>query len=320
MNASLKSIATGLVAGITSALLVLAATMQISFSLVFLVLAGIPVFIAGLGFGAAASVAALAGSFATLALLVSPLFALSILVLPQLPAAWMSYEANLARPASEIGGPDNVTAWYPLSDMILHMAVIVAAALSATLLLTGYDLSVAEEIVDVAAKMMSEQDPTLSYDENTRALMAKLYFHMLPMMQALVSVVTIFAAYYFSALIVRISTRSLRPREDMPSTLRMHWGGAFFFLAGIVLMFFGGKAGVVGASVCGAFGGGFLLSGLAAFHMRTRGKTWRTPALWLAYLTIFISGFFFVAAGLIDTRRAVALTPDGNPDNKSKDN
>ncbi|MCO6186540.1 DUF2232 domain-containing protein [Rhizobium sp. L1K21] len=314
MNVNLKSIAIGLVAGITSALLVLAATAQLSFSLVFLVLAGIPVFIAGLGFGAIASVAALAGSFATLSLAISPLFALGILALPQLPAAWMSYEANLARPASEIGGPEEVTAWYPLSDMLLHMAVIVAAALSATLLLTGYNISVAQELVDVAAEVMREQDPAMAYDDAMRASMAKLYFYLLPLMQALVSVVTIFAAYYFSALIVRMSTRSLRPREDMPSTLRMHWAGAFFFLGGIVLMFFGGSAGIVGAAVCGAFAGGFLLSGLASFHMRSRGKSWRTPALVLAYLTIFFSGFFFIATGLLDTRRAVALTPNGKSD------
>ncbi len=316
MKMDVKSIGVGLVAGIASALLVLAALSHASYSLLFLILAGIPVFIAGLGFGAAASVAALAASFATLSLLSSPVEALSILVLPQIPVAWMSYQANMARPADEIGGPKDVMAWYPLSDMLLHMAALVAIAFSATLIVSGYDLSTAAKIVNAIADAMAAQDPSISYDPQTRAALVNFYYLMLPLMQALTFVIAIFASYYFSALIVRASMRSLRPREDMPSTLRMHSAGLFIFLAGMVLMFFGGQIGVVGAAICGAFGGGFLLSGLAAFHMRTRGKSWRTPALVLAYLTIFLSGFFFIAAGLMDTRRAVALTPKGNSDNE----
>lgn len=316
MRVTTTSIATGALAGVTSALLVLAAMSHISLSFVFLILAGIPVFIAGLGFGVAASAVALIASFAALAMLETPLFALTILALPQIPAAWMSYEANLARPASEIGGPEDVTAWYPLSDMLLHLAVLVALALSVTLVMTGYDRGIAEQIVNAASEIMAEQDPALGYDAASRQLLAALYYYLMPLNQGLMSVIMIFASYYFSALIVRMSTRSLRPREDMPSTLRMHRGGAFFFLGGLALMFYGGMPGVIGATVCGAFGGGFLIAGLAAFHYRTRGKTWRLPALWLAYLTIFISGFFFIAAGLVDTRRAIALTPAANPDNK----
>ncbi len=320
MNVDVKSIGIGLLAGFTSALLVLAAMNHISFSTILLILAGIPVFVAGLGFGVAASIAALGASFATLSYLVNPLFGLTILSLPQLPAAWMSYQANLARPASEIGGPDDVTAWYPLSDMLLHMALLVTVMISTTLFLTGYNLETSTELVDIAIQLMSQQDPALTYDDETRALLARIYYYLLPLMQALASVITIFASYYFSALIVRLSTQSLRPREDIPSALRMHHYGVFFFLGGLVFMFLGGPVGTVGATLCGAFGGGFLLSGLAAFHLRSRGKSWRLPALCLVYLTIFVSGFLFVAIGLLDTRRSIALTPNANSNNNKHDN
>ncbi len=320
MNVNVKSIGIGLLAGLTSALLVLAAMSHISFSTILLILAGIPVFVAGLGFGVAASIAALAAGFATLSYLIGPLLALTILTLPQIPAAWMSYQANLARPASEIGGPDNVTAWYPLSDMLLHLVLLVAAVISTTLFMTGYSQETSTKLVDFAIQVMSQQDPTLTYDAETRAVLVQIYYYLLPLMRALASVITIFASYYFSALIVRLSTQTLRPREDIPSALRMHRSGVYFFLGGIVLLFFGGTVGTVGATLCGAFGGGFLLSGLAAFHLRSRGKSWRLPALCLIYLTIFVSGLLFIAIGLLDTRRTIALTPNANSNNNKQDN
>lgn len=314
MNLDPKSIAIGALAGITSALLVLAATMHLSTSIVFLILAGMPVFIAGLGFGAAAAIAALIASFVVLAVAVSPLFALSIAALPQLPAAWLSRLANLARPAEEIGGPANVMAWFPLSDMLMRLCGLVSIAVAATLLATGYNHDAASQIIAAAGKALAAQDPEFSADTNLLSRVASIYYYVLPLNQAVMSVITIFAAYYFSAIIVRSTNASLRPREDMPSALRMNRDSLFILGVGLALLIAGVSTGnnvltVLGAAVSGAFGGGFLLAGLAAFHLKSRGKTWRFPALVLAYLTISISGILFVIAGLLDTRRAIALTP-----------
>lgn len=314
MNLDLKSIATGALAGFASALLVLAATSHISASIVFLILAGMPVFIAGLGFGSVAAVSALAASFLLLAFTVSPLFALSILALPQLPAAWLAHLANLARPADEIGGPNNVMAWYPLSDMLKQLCLIVAAVVTVTLILGGYGRETASAIIEAAGKAMASQDPALATDSAMLAEIATIYYYLLPINQALMSVITIFAAYYFSAIIVRMTTTALRPREDMPSALRMTSSSVYALGTGLVLLIAGVASAnnwltIAGTSLAGAFGGGFMLAGLASFHQKTRGKSWRTPALVLAYLTISFSGLIFMVAGLFDTRRAVALTP-----------
>jgi hypothetical protein len=314
MKPDFKSIAIGALAGLTSALLVLAATMHMSASIVFLILAGMPVFIAGLGFGTVAAVSALLASFIVLAVVISPIFALSILAMPQLPAVWLSHLANLARPAKEIGGPDNVMAWYPLSDMLMRLCSLVSIVVAGTLLASGYSRDTASAIITAAGKALAEQDPTLASDTGMMAQVAAIYYYLLPVNQALMSVITIFAAYYFSAIIVRSTTQALRPREDMPSALRMNRDSIYILFVGLALLGAGvGSANnaltIVGASVSGAFGGGFLLAGLAAFHLKSRGKTWRFPALVLAYLTISLSGILFVVAGLFDTRRAIALTP-----------
>jgi hypothetical protein len=314
MNPDLKSIAIGALAGMTSALLVLAATTHLSASIVFLVLAGMPVFIAGLGFGMTAAASALAASFLVLAFAVSPLFALSILALPQLPAAWMSRLANFARPAEELGGPSNVMAWYPLADMMMRLCAIVSVAVALTLLATGYSRGTASDIISAATTALSAQDPTFSMDTAVLAQVTAFYYYLLPLNQAVMSVITIFAAYYFSAIIVRTTTTALRPREDMPAALRMNRDSIYVLGVGLALLVAGiashnNVLTIVGASIAGAFGGGFLLAGLAAFHLKSRGKSWRMPALILAYLTISLSGIFFVIAGLLDTRRAIALTP-----------
>ncbi|MET3613117.1 hypothetical protein ABID16_001422 [Rhizobium aquaticum] len=323
MNLDLKSIAIGALAGLTSALLVLAATSHLSASIVFLILAGMPVFIAGLGFGFVAALSALVASFLILSFSVSPLFAFSILVLPQFPAAFMSRLANFARPAEELGGPSNVMAWYPLADMMMRLCTLVAFAVSFTLLATGYGRGTASDIMGAAIKALSAQDPTFNMDAAVLAQVTAFYYYLLPLNQAVMSVITIFAAYYFSAIIVRTTTQALRPREDMPSALRMNRESIYAFGLGLAILIAGMAAHsnfliVSGASISGAFAGGFLLAGLAAFHLKSRGKSWRLPALILTYLTISLTAIIFVIVGMLDTRRAIALTPvAGKPADKN---
>jgi hypothetical protein len=145
---------------------------------------------------------------------------------------------------------------------------------------------------------------------------------MLPMMQAGIWVLLLFAAFYFAVRIVSRSGRALRPREDMPSALRMNRHAIFIFLAGILLTFFGGVPAMVGATICGAFGAGFLMAGFAAIHFRTQGKDWRVPALVLAYLSsmLLLPAFAILVLGLAETRRTIALTPVKNGTDKNTAN
>ena len=300
---------TGILAGIASALLAMGARQNGEASTFLLILSAMPVLISGLAYGSLATLLSLVSAVATLTLVVSPSFAALIVALPLIPSAWVAYLANMARPADELGGPSDVMAWYPLSDIMLQLCSLVAFASYLVLLFAGYDRVTAAEIVDVLIKVFREQDPAFVMAPEAIEQMKSLYYYLLPLMQSAMWVILIFAAYYFSALIVRMTTKTLRPREDMPSVLRMNRYGVVLFFVGMLMMAMGNFFGIVGAVLTGAFGGGFLLSGLASFHLRTRGKVWRTPALILAYLTIFISAYFFVAAGLMDTRRAIALTP-----------
>ncbi|WP_457584320.1 DUF2232 domain-containing protein [Ensifer canadensis] len=288
------------------------ANTQSALAIVLYAASALPILIAGLGWGNAAAIAAIVTAGATAAALVSPYFALLILVVTLIPAGWLSHLANLARPATELGGPDGALAWYPLSDILSHLAGLVTAGMIIVGFIVGYDSDVSDRMVDIVIQAVKAQEPLYNPDAAAIAQIKSIFTLALPLIQGAVWVVMLFSAYYIATRIVQMSGRSLRPREDIPSTLRMHRNAIFIFLGGLVLTFVGGALATIGALVCGTFGAGFLLAGFASFHFRTRGKSWRLPVLWIAYLSVLvftIPAIFFLLTGLTDTRRTIAVTP-----------
>lgn len=308
------SLVVGALAGITAALLSMGANTQSSLAIALYAASALPILIAGLGWGNAAAIAAIVAAGVTAASLVSAYFALLVVVVTLIPAGWLSHLANLARPASELGGPEDALAWYPLSDILTHLAGLVTIGMMLVGYIVGYDASVSDLMVDMVIEAVKAQEPLYNPDAAAIAQLKAMFTLALPLVQGAIWVMMLFAAYYLATRIVQMSGRSLRPREDIPSALRMHGNAIFIFLAGLILAFVGGAPAAVGALVCGTFGAGFLLSGFAAFHDRTRGKAWRLPVLWIAYLSVFvftIPAVFFLLFGLTDTRRTIAVTPAG---------
>jgi hypothetical protein len=316
----LTLLATGALAGLTATFLVLGATVQPAYATLLYAASALPIFIVGLGWGNIASLAAIVTAFVFGAASSSTEFALLMTVTTLAPAGWLSHLSSLARPASELGGPDHLTAWYPLSDILLHLCAVITLALVIVGMMIGYGPELAGNLVDVMVTNLQNQEPALVAEAQTLAQTKASLVLVLPVAQGATWVIFLFAAYYFATLIVNASGRAKRPREDMPSALRMNQIGIFVFLAGLAAMFVGGVPAMLGAAVCGAFGAGFLLAGYASLHLRTRGKPWRFPALVLAYLasTFVLPAFFILVLGLVDTRRAVALTPAKN-DNSAND-
>jgi len=313
-NVNRTSLLTGVLAGFTAALLSMGANTQSSLAIVLYAASALPILIAGLGWGNAAAIAAIVSAGATAAALISPYFALLILVVTLIPAGWLSHLANLARPASELGGPDEALAWYPLSDILSHLAGLVTVGMIIVGFIVGYGADISDRMVDIVIQAVKAQDPGYNPDVTAVAQIKSLFTLALPLVQGAIWVLMLFTAYYVATRIVQMSGRSLRPREDIPSTLRMHRNAIFIFLGGLVLTFLGGAPATIGALICGTFGAGFLLAGFASFHFRTRGKSWRLPVLWIAYLSVLvftIPAFFFLLSGLIDTRRTIAVTPVG---------
>lgn len=311
---------TGIIAGIAAMLLVLGANAQPSFSSLLYAASALPVLVAGLGWGNRAAIIGIVTAAVLGAVLVSPYFALGMAVFTLIPAGWLSHLANLARPASELGGPDHLIAWYPISDILLHLCGLVTLAVIALGVVIGYGPELTSQMVDAMTETLYAQEQTqnaiMAPDPAMIAQTKAMVVLMLPLMQGGIWVLLLFAAFYLAVRIVSRTGRALRPREDMPSALRMNRYAIFIFLAGVVMTFAGGVPAMIGATICGTFGAGFLMAGFASLHFHSKDKDWRLPVLTLCYLSIMLvlPVFAILVIGLADTRRTIALTPASPPD------
>jgi hypothetical protein len=299
----------GIVAGLVAAIGVLG---SLSMPLFAQLIAMIALFMAGLGYGRVAGLVAVATAAIVLGVYTSSVFATFIFALTLLPAAVMSQLALLARPASEIGGPDQALAWYPLSDVLLAGAVITAVATIALLLLQPVD-TLYSAVVDHAAEVIGEASPGMVITSEQKAEVLSLLKVFGPVSQSFGNMIMLFAGFYFAMLILAVMKRNVRPREDIRVALRMSRISVAVFFGGIALMLVGGTVGTIGASFAGAAGAGFTLAGFAVIHNALRDKSFALPLLFLVYIVaIFIPPLVVLVAlagGLANPRRAIALTP-----------
>ena len=317
-----KELGIGALAGLTAALLVYGATLQPLLFILFGALSALPILIVGLGWGNIAVIVAVvvAGIVGTI-IAPSVYFGLFVVLLTLIPA-WLSHLANLARPASELGGPDNLMAWYPLSDIMLHLCGLAAVVIIVAGAVMGYGADLVGQVVDAYMAAVNQQSPDLQLNPVAIAKMKSLMLYMIPIAWGMIWVMMLLAAYYVATRIVAASSHNLRPRDDIPSSLRMNRNAIFVFLVAIVAIFFGGVLGLIAAAVLGAFGAGFIVSGFASLHYRTRGKDWRLPVLIICYLVCFfvtLPLFIILVLGLYDTRKAISLTPNKNADTPKQD-
>jgi hypothetical protein len=310
----------GIIAGLVAAIGTLG---SLSMPLFSQLVAMIALFMAGLGYGRVAGLVAVATAAIALGIYTSSVFATFIFALTLLPAAVMSQLALLARPATEIGGPDQALAWYPLSDIMLAGAVITAVATIALLLLQPVD-ALYSAVIDRAAEVIGEASPGMVITSEQKAEVLSMLKVFGPVSQSFGNMIMLFAGFYFAMVILAVMKRNVRPREDIRVALRMSRVSLAVFAGGIVLMLIGGTAGTIGASFAGATGAGFTLAGFAVIHNALRDKGFALPLLVLVYIVAFIIPpvvlLVALAGGLANPRRAIALTPQKPPETSETQN
>ena len=299
----------GIIAGLVAAIGTLG---SLSMPLFAQLVAMIALFMAGLGYGRVAGLVAVATAAVVLGVYTSSVFATFIFALTLLPAAVMSQLALLARPASEIGGPDQALAWYPLSDILLAGAVITAIATIALLFLQPVD-DLYSLVIDRAAQIIGEASPEMVITPEQKAEALSMLKVFGPVSQSFGNMIMLFAGFYFAMVILAAMRRNVRPREDIRVALRMSRVSVAVFFGGIALMLLGGAGGMIGASFAGAIGAGFTLAGFAVIHNALREKSFALPLLVVVYLVAFVMPPLVVlvalAGGLANPSRAIALTP-----------
>jgi hypothetical protein len=297
-------IATGIGAGLVSALLTAVVVKATPLAAVLYLLAPIPVLIVALGWDHRSGlVAALVGGLA-IGAFISPLSGLGFAIVTALPAWWLAYLSLLGRP-----GPDGTMEWYPVGRLLAWVAATAALTIvAAGLISTGGDYGAfyqnAREISQAFVNMQFPQTSTEGVDAEARQQLIDVFARFTPFLSAQ-GFTTVLALYLWAAAkIVSVSKRLPRPWPPVPE-LTMPRSIGLVLVVAVALVSLDNFLGVLGSALAGALFMAFALQGLAAIHDRTRGKAARPFILTGLYLLVLMTqGILMIALslfGLADT-------------------
>lgn len=300
----------GAIAGLLAALSVAAGTLGAPIVSAFGFFSTLPIFWVGLVHGPIAGVIAAAVATGALALAASPALALAMAAVGFVPAAYVSYLLNLARPADELGGPSDRMAWFPLADALFRISMFVAMGTVVVALASGYTAEAARAaLTEFMDEMSRSAPPELALQlggEAERELAVQQTVALLPFVQPFVSVLSLVANLYLAMRIA--ANRMARPVDDMPLALRLPVAGLLVFGIALTLSFILGPDAFIARSFAGALGAAFTVAGFAILHLRLRGSAVRLPVLMAAYLLSPIIFPGLLALGLFSTARAVPVS------------
>ncbi len=284
MTFSLKSIAIGAAAGFVAALLSASASSPSLLSIVIMLLTPMPVLLAGLGWGPAAGIAAVAAAGVTIAVTGHPLLALIHALCITIPAAAMAHFASLGRP-----GADGGMVWFPLSGIIIRAAALISAGFMAAGFLTGYGPALANEVANAIAAQVQASDPSVKISPEQRAALASTFANLIPYAMPAYWLMVLTGNFYAALHIARKSGLLRRARDFWPSALRLPKYALAALAVTLALSFTSGGLGDLAAVPAGALAMAFCAVGLALLHGATLGKPWRGPALGATYAAILLA-------------------------------
>ncbi|WP_201833975.1 DUF2232 domain-containing protein [Microvirga zambiensis] len=309
-------VATGIGAGLVSALLTAVIVKATPLAAVLYLLAPIPVLIVSLGWDHRSGlVAGIVGGLA-IALILSPLSGIGFALITALPAWWLSYLALLGRP-----GPDGTMEWYPVGRLLAWTAATAALTIiAAGVISTGGDYAAFDQNARAVSEAFVNTQFTSSgpgaLDAETREELVGLLARATPLLSAQGFTTVLVLYLWAAARIVQASKRLPRPWPPVPE-LVMPRSAGLILVAALALATIDGFLGALGMALAGAFIMAFALQGLAAIHDRTRGKSGRAFLLSALYVLVIITqGILMVALalfGLADSvfglRRRVGRRP-----------
>lgn len=297
----------GLTAGLVAAVLYLTVATGTLFALVLYFLTPLPLFIAGLGWGALT--AAAGGGAGTV--LTTAIFGLDkgvqFLATVALPVVVLTYFALLSRNGEWNGKP--TVEWYPLGRLLLWIAGMSAALIGFGVIFIGPDTASFEATTREVLSAALQANPTVSPDgvplagENLDRLLDILVL-MLPPASAAWWVLMMVVIMLVASAVVQRSGHAIRPSEDC-TNVDLPISAAPLLGTALAASFLPGLAGIVGLSFAAAMVICFALQGLAVVHVVTRGNPIRPALLGLAYLMFLGASLVGVpllaATGLAET-------------------
>ena len=290
----------GISAGVASALLLISALKgQLGFGALLYMIAPLPLFLVGLGWGYIAAVAAALSSAAAYAVLGSPTLGGFMLVSQGLPVAGLCYLAGLSRPITEAGSDREADSaasveWYPVGRLVAVAASIAAILPLVSFLLVGPSVeqqrTTLRPHVERLLTMMQQQakDATKPTDEQINTV-TEVMVDLLPAASAIGWLMSLLVSFWLAARITRMSGRLARPWPDI-AMMRFPAIVPLALAASVLATFVPGAGGVAGRIFAAALGFSYLLLGLAVLHVITRGNAFRPALLGAAYFALILPG------------------------------
>jgi hypothetical protein len=293
-----QSVLVGVGAGLAAALLFLAPASGTALAFPLFILTGLPIAIAGLGWGiVGGAIAAAVG--ATVVLVLTQLAGAALFVfLFGAPLAFLAQLAGLSRPV----GSDGEREWYPLGRLLLAAAVAVTGSLWIIGAIIGFDpQALVREMTATLTQWLAGANPAGTPPTAAEIEpFARLNVALLPFISAVVVVVVVVVDLWLAALVTRTSGRLQRPRDRLWTvTLPNQLAGVLAVAA--ALAFIPGTLGHAAAVAAGALAAAMALVGLAVLHALTAGMAGRAAILVITYVVVFLSGFpivLFAALGV----------------------
>lgn len=298
-------IATGIGAGLVSALMTALVVKETMLAAVLAMLAPLPILIVALGWNHRSGlVATLVGGLAIAGFTGSSMSALGFVAITGLPSWWLAYLALLGRPAT-----DGTMEWYPVGRLLAWVAATAALTIVATGLITSDGdyatfLARSRQISEAFVKLFLASPEEGGVDGAQREALIDGLAKATPGLSAFGF--TLFLAFYLwlAAKVVSVSNRLPRPWPPMPE-LVLPRAILLALVLAFVLIQLGGFIGALGYALFGAFLMAFTFQGLATIHERTRGRPGRGFILAGLYVLLFLTqGIMIVALslfGLADT-------------------
>lgn len=295
----------GLAAGLACTALLASATAGNPFGRFLLsLLAPLPLFLAGLGWGwMSASIAAITASVALA--LFDVWSGLGVAINTGGPTVLLCYLAQLSRPvpdgssAPPVGRAAPSVEWYPVGRMVAVAAAMagVAGILTAVLILGSEIETMRGTVAKMFEGMLKVQLPGMGdrklSPEETK-LLTETILHTLPGAFAFAWLGGLLLNFYLAGRITLASGRLPRPWPDL-ATLTFPRGFGFgLTIAVAALLFLAGTPKLVGSSFVGAFMLAYLLCGLAVIHFVTRGRPLRPMILSSLYLALVLFSAYVI--------------------------
>jgi hypothetical protein len=303
----------GIVAGIAAALMYLAPIGGTPLAFPLFLLTGLPIGIAGLGWGPVAGASAVVAGAAAILAVGSSIGAACFALLFAIPVAWASY---LALKSELLGKYEPTRQWFPVGAILLNIAAAAAIGVILTGLIIGFDReALTNEVTAALLNWFSGSANAPTAEE----LQPFVRFNMaiLPFTVAAILVCVLAFGLWLASVVTRMSGRLARPPSRLGwTTLPQHAWLLLAFTA--ALSFLPGPTGELARVGAGAFTGAAALTGLAVLHTVTLGMSGRTAILVVAYAVLILSGlpiFLFALLAIADAwfqiraRRSAGMPP-----------